>query len=35
VLAHALTTGVAKPGDYILLLGTAAGISASAMVLKL
>jgi 3-oxoacyl-[acyl-carrier-protein] synthase III len=35
VLAHALTTGVAKPGDYILLLGTAAGISASAMVLML
>lgn len=34
VLAHALTAGLAKPGDYILLLGTAAGISASAMVLK-
>ncbi|MDQ7732540.1 3-oxoacyl-[acyl-carrier-protein] synthase III C-terminal domain-containing protein [Halomonas sp. SpR1] len=35
VLAHALTTGTAKRGDHILLLGTAAGISASAMVLKL
>lgn len=35
VLAHALETGRARPGDTILLLGTAAGISASAMVMKL
>ena len=35
VLAHALDTGRARPGDAILLLGTAAGISASAMVLRL
>ncbi len=34
-LAHALDTGRAKPGDKILLLGTAAGISASAMVIKI
>ncbi|WP_447957392.1 3-oxoacyl-[acyl-carrier-protein] synthase III C-terminal domain-containing protein [Vreelandella sp. EE7] len=34
VLAHALTTGAVKAGDYLLLLGTAAGISASAMVLR-
>lgn len=34
VLAHALTTGALKRGDYLLLLGTAAGISASAMVLR-
>lgn len=35
VLAHALETGRASPGDFILLLGTAAGISASAMVVRL
>jgi 3-oxoacyl-[acyl-carrier-protein] synthase III len=35
VLAHALDNGLARPGDNILLLGTAAGISASAMVIKL
>lgn len=35
VLAHALGTGRAKPGDAILLLGTAAGISATAMVIRL
>jgi 3-oxoacyl-[acyl-carrier-protein] synthase-3 len=35
VLAHALETGRAKPGDAILLLGTAAGISATAMVIRL
>ncbi len=35
VLAHALDTEAAKPGDTILLLGTAAGISASAMVIRL
>ncbi|WP_296678662.1 3-oxoacyl-[acyl-carrier-protein] synthase III C-terminal domain-containing protein [Novosphingobium sp.] len=35
VLAHALDTGKAKPGDTVLLLGTAAGISASAMVITL
>lgn len=35
VLAHALETGRAGPGDPILLLGTAAGISASAMVIRL
>lgn len=35
VLAHALETGKAKAGDTILLLGTAAGVSASAMVIRL
>jgi 3-oxoacyl-[acyl-carrier-protein] synthase III len=35
VLAHALETGRAKTGDLVLLLGTAAGISASAMVLRI
>lgn len=35
VLAHALDSGRAKPGDDVLLLGTAAGISATAMVLRL
>jgi 3-oxoacyl-[acyl-carrier-protein] synthase-3 len=35
MLAHALDSGKAKPGDAILLLGTAAGVSASAMVLRL
>ena len=35
VLCHALDTAAAKPGDTILLLGTAAGISASAMVIRL
>jgi 3-oxoacyl-[acyl-carrier-protein] synthase-3 len=35
VLAHALDTGAARKGDEILLLGTAAGISAGAMVLRL
>lgn len=35
VLAHALDNGLARSHDYILLLGTAAGISASAMVIKL
>jgi 3-oxoacyl-[acyl-carrier-protein] synthase-3 len=34
-LAHALDTGRAAPGDAVLLLGTAAGISAGAMVLRL
>jgi 3-oxoacyl-[acyl-carrier-protein] synthase-3 len=34
-LAHALDTGAARPGDHVLLLGTAAGISAGAMVLRL
>lgn len=35
VLAHALDRGLARPGDAIMLLGTAAGISAGAMVLRL
>jgi len=35
VLAHALETGAAKQGDTVMLLGTAAGISASAMVIRL
>jgi 3-oxoacyl-[acyl-carrier-protein] synthase III len=35
VLAHALETGRAKSGDIVLLLGTAAGISASAMILRI
>lgn len=35
VLAHALETGAARQGDAVLLLGTAAGISATAMVLRL
>lgn len=35
VLAHALESGRASPGDPILLLGTAAGISATAMVIRL
>lgn len=35
VLAHALDEGRAKPGDHVLLLGTAAGISAGAAVLRL
>lgn len=35
VLAHALDKGVAKPGELILLLGTAAGVSVGAMVIKL
>ncbi|MBZ9557681.1 3-oxoacyl-ACP synthase [Halomonas coralii] len=35
VLAHVLTQGLAGPGDPILLLGTAAGVSASAMVIRL
>jgi len=35
VLAHALDTGAAKRGDTIMLLGTAAGISATAMVIRL
>lgn len=35
VLAHALDTGNAKAGGTVLLLGTAAGISANAMVLQL
>ena len=34
-LSHALATGRAAPGDAVLLLGTAAGISAGAMVLRL
>ncbi len=34
-LTHALDTGAAKPGDHVLLLGTAAGISAGAMVVTL
>lgn len=34
-LAHALDHGLAGPGDHVLLLGTAAGISAGAMVLRL
>jgi len=35
VLAHALETGCARQGDLILLLGTAAGVSAGAMVIRL
>jgi len=35
VLTHALDTGAAKPGGTVLLLGTSAGISASAMVIRL
>ncbi len=35
VLAHALDNRLARSGDSIMLLGTAAGISASAMVIKL
>jgi 3-oxoacyl-[acyl-carrier-protein] synthase III len=35
VLAHALDSGKARPGDYVMLLGTAAGISASAMIVRL
>ncbi|MEO0642571.1 MAG: 3-oxoacyl-[acyl-carrier-protein] synthase III C-terminal domain-containing protein [Pseudomonadota bacterium] len=35
VLAHALTNGAVKRGDTLLLLGTAAGISASAMVIQI
>lgn len=35
VLAHALETGAARQSDAVLLLGTAAGISATAMVLRL
>ncbi len=35
VLAHALESGKAGSGDTILLLGTAAGISATAMVIRL
>ncbi|MCB2065667.1 MAG: hypothetical protein KDE15_03380 [Erythrobacter sp.] len=34
-LAHALDQGLAKPDDHVLLLGTAAGISAGAMVIRL
>ena len=34
-LSHALATGRAGPGEAVLLLGTAAGISAGAMVLRL
>jgi 3-oxoacyl-[acyl-carrier-protein] synthase III len=35
VLAHALETKRAKSGDIVLLLGTAAGISASAMIVRI
>lgn len=35
VLAHALDTGRAKPGDAVMMLGTAAGTSAGAMVLRI
>lgn len=35
VLAHAMGSGLARPGSTVLLLGTAAGISAGAMVLRL
>lgn len=35
VLAHALTTGQAQQGNLVLLLGTSAGISATAMVIRL
>lgn len=35
VLAHALEAGRAKSGDIVLLLGTAAGISASALILRI
>lgn len=35
VLAHALDSEIARPGDAIMMLGTAAGISAGAMVLRL
>ncbi|WP_206539558.1 3-oxoacyl-[acyl-carrier-protein] synthase III C-terminal domain-containing protein [Aurantiacibacter gangjinensis] len=34
-LAYALDEGRAKPGDHVLLLGTAAGISAGAMVVRI
>lgn len=34
-LSHAVRTGMAKAGDDVLLLGTAAGISAGAMVVRL
>lgn len=34
-LAHALDGGLVRPGDAVLMLGTAAGISAGAMVLRL
>lgn len=34
-LSHALTIGAAKTGDTVLVLGTAAGISASAMVIRI
>ncbi len=34
-LAHALDSGAARRGDRVMLLGTAAGISAGAMVLQL
>jgi len=35
VLAYALEKGLAKPGKNILLLGTAAGVSAGTMLLRL
>ncbi|MFM5908078.1 MAG: 3-oxoacyl-[acyl-carrier-protein] synthase III C-terminal domain-containing protein [Novosphingobium sp.] len=35
VLAHALESRRARPGDAVLLLGTAAGISATAMVIRI
>jgi len=35
VLSHSLAGGLAKHGDIIMLLGTAAGISASAMILRI
>ncbi|MEL6737635.1 MAG: 3-oxoacyl-[acyl-carrier-protein] synthase III C-terminal domain-containing protein [Pseudomonadota bacterium] len=35
VLTHALTSGAVKRGDTVLLLGTAAGISASALVIRI
>lgn len=34
VLCHAISNGIAKKGDHILLLGTAAGVSAGTMLLK-
>lgn len=33
-LSHALNTGLAKPGNHVLLLGTAAGVSAGAILLR-
>lgn len=35
VLSHAIADGLARPGDDVLLLGTSAGISATALVVRL